>query len=131
MLLLQFLDRNECLDSPCLSNGTCTNTEGSYVCNCTEGWTNHNCDKGLLKHNENSSSKSLAFKKDNDFLKFHWCIFADVDECTEYEPCQNNGTCVNNNGSYTCICTTGWQGKHCDDGKIHCTVSLYFYTFSS
>lgn len=44
--------------------------------------------------------------------------FLDLDECTVYEPCQNNGTCTNNNGSYFCTCAEGWQGKDCEEG-IH------------
>lgn len=41
---------------------------------------------------------------------------ADIDECT-IEPCENNGTCHNNNGSYQCECMNGFQGHHCGDGK--------------
>lgn len=44
--------------------------------------------------------------------------FLDLDECTVYEPCQNNGTCTNNKGSYFCTCAEGWQGKDCEEG-IH------------
>lgn len=40
---------------------------------------------------------------------------ADIDECTE-EPCENNGTCHNNNGSYQCECMNGFQGHHCGEG---------------
>lgn len=37
-----------------------------------------------------------------------------VDPC-ESEPCQNGGTCVNNeDGTYKCECLTGWIGKNCD-----------------
>lgn len=41
----------------------------------------------------------------------------DVNECTTYFPCLNNGTCVNNEGSYHCNCTLGWQGSDCEKGK--------------
>jgi hypothetical protein len=40
----------------------------------------------------------------------------DLNECN-MEPCENNGTCHNNNGSYTCECMKGFQGQHCQDGK--------------
>lgn len=46
------------------------------------------------------------------FFTFH----VDVDECTQV-PCQNNGSCVNNNGSYACACEAGWTGQHCENGK--------------
>lgn len=41
----------------------------------------------------------------------------DVDECQKTDMCKHNGTCINNNGSYVCDCTDGWQGQHCEDGK--------------
>ena len=33
------LDINECLNSPCHSNGICTNTPGSFLCSCQSGFT--------------------------------------------------------------------------------------------
>lgn len=42
-------------------------------------------------------------------------LSSDVNEC-DFNPCENNGTCVNNNGSYTCNCTDGWKNKNCIEG---------------
>lgn len=42
-------------------------------------------------------------------------FFLDVDEC-ENSPCEHNGTCINNQGSYTCACVEGWQGENCKEG---------------
>ena len=39
----------------------------------------------------------------------------DVDECAQ-SPCQNGGTCSNEQGGYTCHCTQAFTGKHCDKG---------------
>ena len=37
----------------------------------------------------------------------------DIDECEEnYELCQNDGYCLNEPGSYDCLCMDGFQGKH-------------------
>lgn len=44
-------------------------------------------------------------------------IFVDVDECTRFQPCFNNATCLNTNGSYSCNCTEGWEGHDCEKGK--------------
>lgn len=41
----------------------------------------------------------------------------DIDECTVSNPCRNNGTCLNKNGSYVCECTEGFMGKHCKEGN--------------
>lgn len=50
----------------------------------------------------------------------HWknmsLFILDVNECKR-SPCQNNGTCINNDGSYTCLCEPGWTGQHCQTGK--------------
>ena len=45
-------------------------------------------------------------------------IFIDKNECLT-NPCINNGTCINTDGSYTCICPQGWAGKDCGGGKFH------------
>ena len=34
-----FTDISECAASPCHPNATCTNTEGSYICNCQSGYS--------------------------------------------------------------------------------------------
>lgn len=44
-------------------------------------------------------------------------VFVDVNECLA-EPCANQGTCINSNGSYSCVCVEGWQGMHCDEGEF-------------
>ena len=41
---------------------------------------------------------------------------ADVDECKK-NPCLNGGTCVNNMGSFHCLCRPGFEGKLCERGK--------------
>ena len=46
--------------------------------------------------------------------------FADIDECvTNSYSCVVNGACSNTDGSYTCVCKSGYSG----DGKI-CTGKL-------
>jgi hypothetical protein len=45
-------------------------------------------------------------------------LLLDVNECDVDDPCQNNATCVNNEGSYKCVCVDGWKGQNCHIGKI-------------
>ena len=40
----------------------------------------------------------------------------DIDEC-QSEPCNNGGTCINGADSYSCNCTSGWEGSTCKEGK--------------
>ena len=34
-----FLDSDECQSSPCHSNATCNNTNGSFICTCNSGYS--------------------------------------------------------------------------------------------
>ena len=45
-------------------------------------------------------------------------ILLDINECVTNNPCKNGASCENSIGSYTCRCTIGFNGKHCDQGKI-------------
>ena len=44
---------------------------------------------------------------------------SDIDECTEYNEtlCASNRNCENIDGSYVCLCSTGFGGVNCEDGK--------------
>lgn len=56
----------------------------------------------------------------------------DYDECGN-SPCQNGGTCINNDGSFTCICKAGWEGRECQNGTNFRTsqgvVTIYVCCF--
>lgn len=43
-------------------------------------------------------------------------LFSDENECYILKPCQHDGICINNNGSYVCNCSKGWQGHDCEEG---------------
>ena len=43
-------------------------------------------------------------------------IVLDVDKCL-INPCKNGGTLYANEGSYYCVCPTGWTGHNCEIGK--------------
>jgi hypothetical protein len=57
-------------------------------------------------------------------------MFSDDNECEapEGSPCQNNGTCINTQGSYQCDCVEGWQNHDCQDGKCLSTLNINDYT---
>lgn len=47
----------------------------------------------------------------------------DIDECAQNStPCLNNGSCQNNNGTFSCTCPAGFLGDTCE-----IPVSLYMY----
>lgn len=42
-------------------------------------------------------------------------LLLDRNECDNF-PCQNGGMCINNDGSFTCVCKDGWEGSECQNG---------------
>ena len=59
----------------------------------------------------------------------------DIDECAA-PICQNNATCANSNGGYTCTCTEGYTGAACDEEVgisflKSCMCYMYQVTVSS
>ena len=43
--------------------------------------------------------------------------FPDIDECKS-SPCENEGTCLNERGNYTCTCNAGFTGRLCEKGNV-------------
>ena len=50
-------------------------------------------------------------------------IFTDIDECAS-NPCDNGAMCINLQNQYTCTCTGGWQGTHCEQGDVFCRANI-------
>ena len=51
-----------------------------------------------------------------------------IDPCRESNSpiCENGGSCAYSTGryGYECVCTPGWTGGHCDDGRLFiCYIS--------
>ena len=45
--------------------------------------------------------------------------FVDTDECLTVSPCHANAACSNTEGSYTCLCNSGYSGDGVScDGRI-------------
>ena len=38
---------------------------------------------------------------------------SDLDECDVFSPCMNNAVCLNDFGSFSCVCQPGWTGVIC------------------
>lgn len=48
-----------------------------------------------------------------------YCLlfYAEIDNCVNYT-CQNGGSCVNGVSNYSCSCSAGYTGDHCEIGKV-------------
>ena len=60
-----------------------------------------------------SLKNNIFFLKSNNVIN----LLSDINECVA-NPCQNNGTCYNTMGSFTCTCTAGYDGDTCQNGKL-------------
>ena len=102
--------------------------EGEYICSSVTP-----CCSGLIckeekaftcinkddAGNENKSFTTIPLSYYNTILitiiDKIWILPAAIDECVS-RPCQNGGTCVDGNNSYTCNCDLGYEGVNCETG---------------
>ena len=58
------------------------------------------------------------FHKSKKILFLNFPLLAiDIDECLSV-PCENGGGCTDAVNSYTCSCTAGYDGTHCQTGEL-------------
>lgn len=83
-------DINECLSSPCSSQGTlnCIQMVNGYSCNCKPGYMSQHCE-----------------------IKVDFCASS---------PCQNGGFCSARGDSHHCSCPEGFYGKNCEFSGHDC-----------
>ena len=45
-------------------------------------------------------------------------MYVDIDECAS-DPCQNDGTCIDQVAGFECECADGYEGDVCEIGKTN------------
>ncbi|PVD36008.1 hypothetical protein C0Q70_02978 [Pomacea canaliculata] len=124
-------DHDECNDSLCTQ--LCTNTDGSFSCSCNRGYTLNDDGRTCspcphLHYGVGCHEVCRCRGRGKDCDKVRGCICNDgwtgsqcqddIDECAGNSSiCGQEGICINNLGSYTCLCRPGYQ----DDGQGNCT----------
>ena len=130
------LDKNECSngEATCHPHSTCANNVGSYNCVCDSGYEDvqsrcidiNECSIGTANCplGENCTNLPGAFACvlcPSGFTFFNDTC-EDVDECALFtDLCLDrgveSGTCLNNNGSFSCVCLDGFepQDSECID----------------
>ena len=140
-----FLDIDECLSTPCLNGGTCTDMVNGYTCGCVPGYTGIHCETGWQKHLTYADTQTHFCLSFADFegkyilceeirwlqLWLPFCFsfyFADIDECFS-TPCLNGGTCTDMVNGYTCGCVPGYTGIHCETGEWKSFWFAVYWTY--
>jgi len=110
-------DNDECQGqgdgNNCSTNALCTNIPGGFTCQCNDGYSGDgvNC-------NGNHSFLFYEFNISNNKSK-------DKNECeTGDDNCDEQATCTNTEGSFTCECNIGYSG----DG-VYCNGNYFFVLF--
>ena len=85
----------------------CINTNGTFYCQCLEGYELQNETVCVGKHH------CLSMLPLNLTVHVRRTSFKlDIDECNEgTNLCDINAKCINTNGSYECICNSGYEGS--------------------
>ena len=122
-------DIDECSsNTTCHTNALCSNTDGSFMCSCNSGYQGdgYNCKKGRCDDrtcsfnqkcvsptsNQCECKEGFEYTRNADFCQ-------DIDECLLGHSCDENSTCTNSEGSYSCFCKSGFvdDGENCREGS--------------
>ncbi|XP_056644010.1 fat-like cadherin-related tumor suppressor homolog isoform X1 [Diorhabda sublineata] len=128
-------DTDPCASSPCLYGGKCIPTiTGDFSCECVFMLSGKRCEYGKYcspnpcKHggvceegDEGPLCKCRSFT--GEFCEF------DLNEC-ESSPCQNGANCINEIGSFHCVCPPNVTGPYCANLIYSTSLSTPFHNFT-
>ena len=66
----------------------------------------------------NQQVSQLVSHSSSLLMPFLDMFLIDIDECSTGSVCGSGGICLNNEGSYTCICTRGYTGVALCEGSL-------------
>ena len=115
------VDTDECSTPKgiCHDKAVCSNSEGGYECNCQDGYfgDGQTCFPGYCSdsncppsdHKECVSRRSNLCKCIEGYHFNNLSVCVDIDECKP-EPCDQNASCANLPGNFSCTCSFGYHG---------------------
>lgn len=113
-------DSDPCASAPCLFGGKCRlEGVGNYSCECPPRMSGKRCDYGRFC--EPNPCRNGGVCEEGDTGSLCMCrgyqgptCEVDVNEC-ENQPCGLGATCINEAGSFRCICPPDTTGASCGD----------------
>lgn len=117
------MDSDPCSNQPCLFGGRCTPISDTFSCNCPARHSGKRCEYGhYCSPNPCKHDASCEEGDDGPLCKCRSyggeLCDSDINEC-DSSPCLGGGTCVNEIGSYRCICPFNTTGLHCNNPLYH------------
>ena len=114
-----------CSPNPCLHGATCSQSgDNDYRCRCKQGYAGQQCEMTIsikscvpnpcLNDGQcNLSDSGEVYCQCRNGWIGRYCHVNSKSTC-DLKPCLNNGTCVDKNNSYTCICDREELGPNCE-----------------
>lgn len=109
------VDSDPCASQPCLHGGFCSAVAGSFRCACAAGLAGERCERGrwcaagVCAHGGSCEEGEWGPSCRCRGYYGPRCQY-DVDECVG-EPCLNGATCLNEPGSFRCLCPPDKTGQ--------------------
>lgn len=133
------LDTAPCASQPCLHGGTCSEPgDGAFLCACASSLSGARCERGrYCGAGEGTGQEPACLHggecEEGDGGPSCHCrgyygarCDLDVDECAG-EPCLNGATCLNEPGSFRCLCPPDRTGEYRSAERPPRLVAVYLY----